>query len=476
MSGTSRVDVAIVGAGINGMVAANVLARVGLRVLVIEANPWPGGLASGILRSVPWSLYAYAYGLVPKELEEYLGVTPRLSLHKPNPSWVYLDKSGEPMFRWWRGSLLVRESNEANVSDLVFLVMQALRYMRVLKEQGLYYTWEAPNRYEVARIVEECDRELGDLAGKTIRRILSEGIPRWAWDLLIYESMLDSNFFSLAYYLQNVGIWDQPLNGMRSVALAFEEAALQSGARFLFGAPVKRILVEGKRVSGVEIEGYGRLEAKRVLLSVPATIIPELVGEDYFSEADLRELNRLASLVFPIKRVDYLLRSTPEPPREESWSGQPILVYWTSRGGGEYTYPGFYTGVRPHIVQASGNPGIPGERGVLPPGVDEDDIVFYHARGPESQRICCGNPNGHPDHIPMRDPYLFDSRPLPGWGSYRVPGIEGLYHGSASSYPGGEVNGVAGLNAALRILWDSGLRREAEKIRALLPKQRLCPG
>ena len=57
----------------------------------------------------------------------------------------------------------------------------------------------------------------------------------------------------------------------------------------------------------------------------------------------------------------------------------------------------------------------------------------------------------------MIDKYLFDKRPVPGWNDYRTS-IPCLYHGSASSYPGGEVNGVAGLNAAIRILLDFGIK------------------
>lgn len=49
-------------------------------------------------------------------------------------------------------------------------------------------------------------------------------------------------------------------------------------------------------------------------------------------------------------------------------------------------------------------------------------------------------------------PYLFDNRPKKGWG-YRTP-IKGLYIGGSGAYPGGQVTGIPGRNAAMTIIYD----------------------
>ncbi|BBD72469.1 hypothetical protein HS1genome_0858 [Sulfodiicoccus acidiphilus] len=61
-------------------------------------------------------------------------------------------------------------------------------------------------------------------------------------------------------------------------------------------------------------------------------------------------------------------------------------------------------------------------------------------------------PGGDLNHLPMKVPYLFDGRP-----GYRTE-FQGLYMGSAGSYPGGQVTGIPGFNAAQALLKDMGIK------------------
>lgn len=463
-------DVAIVGGGVNGLAAANVLARHGLRVVLFEQNPWPGGLAGHVPGVAP-SLYAYAYGLVPREVEALLGLRGRLRLHRPDPSWVALDRYGAVTFEWWRDAQrLETEAVERGLEGLPHLVRLAVRFVSCLKKGGGYYTVSPPSRDEAAGIVDRCDPEAAVFAERTGSAILSEYLPRSAWDLVAYPSMLSSNGYSLAYYLQNWNVWDQPLPGMGAVGEALLESAVSLGVEARMGARVARIIVENGRASGVVLSGGSRVRVRAVLLSVPLPLIPRLAGEDLFSEHDLRAIRRVASRRLDLYRVDYILRARPSPPRGRGWEGTPIYVFWSHGRGGEYTYPCLTSGGSVCIVQASGRPGV-GPSEPPPPGSCWDDIVLANVRGPGSQEACCGNPNGHPDHVPMADPHLYNRRPLDGWGDYRVPGVEGLYHGSSSSYPGGEVNLVSGINAALRVMLDHGMESNVKEVLGFLGKE-----
>ncbi|MEM0321004.1 MAG: NAD(P)/FAD-dependent oxidoreductase, partial [Thermoprotei archaeon] len=64
---------------------------------------------------------------------------------------------------------------------------------------------------------------------------------------------------------------------------------------------------------------------------------------------------------------------------------------------------------------------------------------------------------GNVNHLPMREPYLFDNRPGKGL-AYRTP-IVGLYIGGAGAYPGGQVSGVPGYNASEAIIEDLSQRK-----------------
>ena len=449
-------DVVVVGAGHNGVIAAWLLARHGLRVAVVDRRYLPGGLAGGEwVWGLPGSRFAYAIGLVPRLLEEELRVLDGV-VEYGEPSWVELEEDGEPWLRWWSsGERLRAELEEHGLGGLWELVELAAEAWSCMEAGGLVYTTAAPSREEAARLLEErCGPEYGDVVAKTARRLLSEHAPRWAWELVIYPSMLGASGFVLAYYLMNRGVWGVPRRGMTALSRRLTRLLHEAGVTIIRGVEA-RLLVEHGRAVGVRLEDGRELRARAVLYAASAPKLPAFTGY-LLEEWENRELEKAGTVMVDVRRVDYLVEGRPTPPVEEGWRPPQIYVWWTRMGGGEYTYPTLHSGRGGrHLVTGSG--WIPEPLKLPPPGVEEGDVRAVHVKGPREQERCCGNPTGHPDHLPMRDPWMFDNRPLPGWGDYRTS-IPCLYHGSASSYPGGEVTFIPGVNAAARILLDMGFR------------------
>src|SRR5690606_36045530 len=106
----ARADVVIVGAGHNGLVAATLLARAGLSVLVLEAADVVGGAARteypfAAVPKLAQSTGAYLLGLMPPELPRLLGVDiptrrrdPHYFLPTPGPvGSPYLLSTSDPI-------------------------------------------------------------------------------------------------------------------------------------------------------------------------------------------------------------------------------------------------------------------------------------------------------------------------------------------------------------------------------------------
>jgi phytoene dehydrogenase-like protein len=101
------VDVAVIGAGHNGLVAACYLAKSGLRVTVVEASHLPGGMtASGplidaapghVINSCAVDIISMLHSQVPRDLDlRNFGLT----ITKPDPSYVALHPDGATLALW----------------------------------------------------------------------------------------------------------------------------------------------------------------------------------------------------------------------------------------------------------------------------------------------------------------------------------------------------------------------------------------
>ncbi len=456
----SRYDVIVIGAGHNGLVAAILLAEHGLRVAVMEQRYVVGGLSSASVRYGVWrSDYAYTVGLMPSELITWLGLED--TLYTTDPSWVDVYE-GEIWLRWWtRTEHLLEELKALGGTGAAEMLKDISDYWKCMRVNGLYYTTKAPSRDDVASVLEKCRRGLEVFAEKTSREVLSMYLPEELWLEFIYPVMLDANAFTLAYFNQGYGLWRLPKRAFRDFNTRLYSRARKAGVELWLGTRVEQVAVVDGRATGVYINDGRLVEARAILYAGSIVALPRLLGDavDLLDKTERSTLESVAETKHYVTRIDVYVKHEPKPPVEKNWKGIPLYSVWGRIGGGEVTYPTLGAQQPIHVVQFSGVilTGNPRDVLELLPGVDPEAVVDIEVRGWETQERYCGNTTGDPNHIPMNDPFLYDARPLPGWGNYRTP-IEGLYHGSASSYPGGQVTGVPGVNAALRILADLGVK------------------
>ena len=282
----------------------------------------------------------------------------------------------------------------------------------------------------------------------------------------------------------------QPAGGMGAVSEALANAARHAGATIRTGAAVKRIQVSDDRASGVVLESGETLRARRVISNADArTTFLRLLGAEHLDTGFVRRVDHFRSRGLAAKfhlalerepaftgvdrralggrlliapSLDYLERAWNHSKYGE-WSRAPALEItvptvndpalappgrhvlsaivqyapYAPEGGWASERAGFAAAIR--AVLEAHAPGI----GAL--------IVAEELLTPADLEREFGATGGHWHHGELAFDQFYMVRPVPGAAQHQTP-VAGLYLCGASCHPGGGVMGVAGRNAARRVL------------------------
>lgn len=328
------VDVLVVGGGHNGLVAAAVAARAGLRVLVVEEKPTLGGAvrtetpfsAAPGLRS---STGAYLLGLMPPELMAELGLA--LPLIKRDPHY-FLPTTERNRF------LLLGSDRERNRSEFVrFSSDKDYRaHLELERELGalrddLAGTWLR----EPVSIEETAERFVRAPLRKAFvdlcRRPVEEYLARFGFEneLVLAMYAVTDAFSGLAgtwdtpgtgmnFLIHNMcrlprsdGTWMMVRGGMGTVTEALWDVARRSGARAMIGTGVATILTSGNRAAGVRLADGREISARVVVANADPFRMRRLVGSEAFPveyNARLDAYRRPGTTL----KVNLALRGLPE--------------------------------------------------------------------------------------------------------------------------------------------------------------------
>ncbi len=301
------------------------------------------------------------------------------------------------------------------------------------------------------------------------------------------------------------GQWGHARGGMGSITQAMAKECAARGVDIRVDAPVRRVLVEGGRATGIELDVGTVIRARRVVANVNpkllfATLVaPEHVDADFTQRMDAY---RCGSGTF---RMNVALSALPDFSCARGTSAVPHhaagIVIAPSLDYMERAYfDAKSTGIsRAPIVEVL----IPSvvDDTLAPPGMHvaslfcqhvhpqmplvngrsfddaRDDIadlmiatvdamapnfkasvVGRKAMTPLDLERVFGLTGGDIFHGALGLDQLFSARPVLGSANYRMP-IAGLYLCGAGAHPGGGVTGIPGRNAAREILRDVRRRR-----------------
>ncbi|MDX1657208.1 MAG: NAD(P)/FAD-dependent oxidoreductase [Nitriliruptorales bacterium] len=299
MTGQDERDVAIVGAGHNGLVAATLLARNGLSVTVLERADIVGGAVRteypfAAVPRLGASTGAYLLGLMPPELLELLDLDLPLIRRDPHYHLPLLDG----------GALTLGSDPDRNRAEIEerFGAAEAAAVERYEADlaalrDDLAPAWLAPPstveetaaRYVRPELRARFLRLVRGSVGDHLRSYgftspllmamyaVTDGFPgiHGTWDtpgtghnLLVHSS---------ARLPDSDGTWMVVEGGMGTVSAALADAARSAGAEIVTSAEVSAVLVEDDAVRGIVADGEP-IPARVVVVATDPWRLTDLVG------------------------------------------------------------------------------------------------------------------------------------------------------------------------------------------------------
>jgi phytoene desaturase len=270
----SKPTAIVIGAGIGGIAAAARLARNGYQVTVVEKNDQPGGRCSQITQDghrfdigptlfIMPEVFAETYNALGERMEDHL------DLQRIDPTYkVYF---GDGLSLKLTADMLRMQPQLDAVEENAFdgflrYIAEGNKHYRVSLDKFvgrnfyniLQYFSPAnlPLLFQLKALVKHYDNTRHYFKDPRLKALFT------FQNMYLGLSPFDAPAtYSLLQYTELAGgVW-YPMGGMYRVIESLEEIAKGLGVSFRYNTPVKKLIVEGKRISGVELFNGERVSA-----------------------------------------------------------------------------------------------------------------------------------------------------------------------------------------------------------------------
>lgn len=516
------IDAVIIGAGHNGLAAGTLLARAGLRVLALERNGYVGGMAATreLWKGFRHNVGAWALLVLPDAMIDELGMREHgLEVITPRTSYCVFGAPEDPPFVFYTDPAeMMTHLATAHGMDALEALMGLWGHVQVFADVMREGRLAPPEPWEaiVARAPTEEARQVlvrsfYGSAMDVIRRFFPDPSKHRTITGSLAAMSIDGTHggpwspgtaCSMSYHYTASGAANEfkmPKGGIGAVSDALRRAFEAAGGEVRTRAGVRRVLVEGGRAVGVELDSGERLACRAVLSSadaratflgllgeahLPGELVEALKEVDYRNgyiqlHLVLEELPTFTGhlafanesgirwLMARIPSPEHLARCWEQYRRDEvpddpvAYCTIPSVVDPSLASGGMHActiFSHYFPAGGDHAAHAAAKR-LMADRVI--------DVMDRHAPGFRGSIVRkavlthryfasrFGATAGDFSHGLLHPGQMWDRRPLPGWAGYRTP-VEGLYMCGSACHPGPGVTCMPGHNAARVVTEDLG--------------------
>lgn len=500
MSGTTY-DAIVIGAGHNGLVAANYLAKAGKRVLVLERREAAGGQL--VTESFGDGFVAdslHAGGRLRPDIVNDLRLTGPAFADVAEPAYSSLLGDGAQLDLYTsdpaRAVESIRRHSAADAqrwSEFVAFMNRAAAFLdaayrtpmprlpRVTLGEGLplaklMWRLRRLGGRDMFRVVRAMSMSAEEFTADWFEsESLRAALAALAIHGVTLGSMSAGTGWTLMHnWLNRGGLAQRPVaGGVGAISAALVAALKSRGGEVRTGAPVRNVVIEKQRATGVCLDGGEKIDAAVVFSAAdPRHTLLGLVGArelppEFAWQAQSIKLRGSvakvhvetdgnhglpAGTLVVAPTIRYLERSydaakygeiSQAPYLEVTTNGPVVSIHFQ---------------FAPHALRGQtwdAAAAIVQQRAIdtlarYAPTAFETSIKRVHTITPRDLETTYGLSEGDLNHGQLILDQMFFMRPLPGWSNHRTP-IANLYLCGSGVHGGGGISGASGRNAALAI-------------------------